>query len=137
VMNIVQPRVMASAVGIHPVAVLVSVLIGLKVAGVAGAIFALPFAAVIAAFFHHFLDRSTAGPRDVTSRAARRVEEREGRHVRVPTPPPVTVSPSTAAGAPIATDEMSSQPERPERPERRRMAAPSTDPAPGPVEPGA
>jgi predicted PurR-regulated permease PerM len=87
VMNIVQPRVMASAVGIHPVAVLVSVLVGLKIAGVAGAIFALPFAAVIAAFFHHFLDRRAGGPRDVTSRAARRVEEREGRRVRVPKPP--------------------------------------------------
>lgn len=129
VMNIVQPRVMASAVGIHPVAVLVSVLIGLKIAGVAGAIFALPFAAVIAAFFHHFIDRSTAGPRDVTSRAARRVEEREGRRVRVPTPPPVTVSPSTAAGA-TASDE-------PSRPERRHLPGPTTDPTPGPVEPGA
>ncbi|HSH21304.1 MAG TPA: AI-2E family transporter, partial [Candidatus Caenarcaniphilales bacterium] len=58
VMNIVQPRVMASAVGIHPVAVLVSVLVGLKIAGIAGAIFALPFAAVLASFFHHFLNRS-------------------------------------------------------------------------------
>src|SRR5688572_1104214 len=125
VMNIVQPRVMATAVGIHPVAVLVSVLIGLKVAGVAGAIFALPFAAVIAAFFHHFLDRSTAGPRDVTSRAARRVEEREGRRVRVPAPPPVTVSPSTAAGAPIPSDETPSRPERSERSERRRLPGPT------------
>ncbi|HUR17104.1 MAG TPA: AI-2E family transporter, partial [Candidatus Limnocylindrales bacterium] len=95
VMNIVQPRVMATAVGIHPIVVLVSVIIGLKVAGVAGAIFALPFAAVIAAFFHHFLSRNANLPRDVTTRAARRVGEREGRPVRVPKPP--ALKPDAAA----------------------------------------
>ena len=61
VMNIVQPRVMASSVGIHPVVVLVSVLIGLKLYGVVGAIFAIPVAAVISAFFFHYLNRSRAG----------------------------------------------------------------------------
>jgi predicted PurR-regulated permease PerM len=89
--NLVLPRVMAKAVGLHPVVVLVSVLIGLKIAGIAGAIFALPFAAVIAAFFQHFLSRNANLPRDVTSRAAKRVGEREGRPVRVPTPPAVRV----------------------------------------------
>jgi predicted PurR-regulated permease PerM len=100
IMNIVVPRVMAQAVGIHPIVVLISVIIGLKIAGIAGAIFALPFAAVIAAFFQHFLSRNANLPRDVTSRAARRVGEREGRPVRVPIPPtmragatPVTPTP--------------------------------------------
>jgi predicted PurR-regulated permease PerM len=88
-MNLVQPRVMASSVGIHPVVVLVSVLIGLRLQGIIGAIFAVPVAAVISAFFFHYLKRSQGGPRDVTSRAARRVEEREGRPIRVPSPPPV------------------------------------------------
>ncbi len=88
-MNFVQPRVMASSVGIHPVVVLVSVLIGLRLQGVVGAIFAIPVAAVISAFFFHYLNRSQGGPRDVTSRAAKRVEAREGRPVRVPAPPPV------------------------------------------------
>ena len=98
-MNFIQPRVMSSAVGIHPVVVLLSVLIGLRLQGVIGAIFAIPVAAVISAFFFHYLNRSQGGPRDVTSRAARRVEEREGRPVRVPTPPPVA-----APGAvPLAT----------------------------------
>lgn len=89
VMNIVQPRVMASAVGIHPVVVLASVLIGLKLYGVTGAIFAVPVAAVISAFFFFYLNRSVGGPRDVTSRAVRRVEQREGRKVRVPAAPSV------------------------------------------------
>jgi hypothetical protein len=98
-MNIIQPRVMASSVGIHPVVVLVSVLIGLRLYGVVGAIFAIPVAAVISAFFFHYLNRSYGEPRDVTSRAARRVEERQGRPVRVPAPPIV----STSGPAPLAT----------------------------------
>jgi hypothetical protein len=88
-MNLVQPRVMASSVGIHPVVVLVSVLIGLRLQGVIGAIFAIPVAAVISAFFFHYLNRSKGGARDVASRAAKRLEEREGRPVRVPSPPVV------------------------------------------------
>jgi predicted PurR-regulated permease PerM len=96
-MNLVQPRVMASSVGIHPVVVLVSVLIGLRLWGIVGAIFAIPVAAVISAFFFHYLKRSQGGPRDVTSRAAKRVEEREGRPVRVPSPPSVGVPGSATA----------------------------------------
>ena len=95
--NLVLPRVMAQSVGIHPVAVLISVLVGLKIAGIAGAIFALPVAAVLAAFFHHFLNRTSAEPRDVTFRAARRVEQRSGRRVRVPQPPPVALGDAAPA----------------------------------------
>jgi predicted PurR-regulated permease PerM len=98
-MNLVQPRVMASSVGIHPVVVLVSVLIGMRVQGVVGAIFAVPVAAVISAFFFHYLNRTRGGPRDVASRAARRLEEREGRPVRVPTPPVVGAPVGLAAAA--------------------------------------
>jgi hypothetical protein len=83
-------------VGIHPILVLVAVLIGGKIAGIAGAIFAVPFAAIIASFFQHFMARNASEPRDVTSRAAKRVGEREGRRVRVPTAPPISAaSPST------------------------------------------
>ena len=94
-MNFVQPRVMASSVGIHPVVVLVSVLIGLRLQGVVGAIFAVPVAAIISAFFFHYLNRSQGGPRDVTSRAARLVEQRQGHPVRVPGPPVVGPSPAS------------------------------------------
>lgn len=111
--NLVLPRVMASAVGLHPVVVLVSVLVGLKVAGIAGAVFALPFAAVIAAFFQQFLARNANVPRDVTTRAARRVGEREGRAVRVPQPPSVAVSGSGVAAEPLPdTDEAAASPRR-------------------------
>jgi predicted PurR-regulated permease PerM len=123
--NYVVPKVMSSAVGIHPVAVLIAILFGLKLAGVAGAMFAIPFAAVIAAFFHHFLERSSGGPKDVASRAARRLEEREGRRVRVPTAPPVPVAGAVAEAA--SDDEPAAKRNRPR---------PPTDTAPEPMEPG-
>jgi predicted PurR-regulated permease PerM len=85
-MNILQPRIMQGAVGIHPIVVLGSVLVGSKVAGVAGAIFGIPIAAVLSAFFFHFLNLSST-ERNVASRAARRLERRGGRPVRVPREP--------------------------------------------------
>ena len=86
VMNVLQPRLMQEAVGIHPIVVLGSVLIGSKIAGVTGAIFGIPIAAVISAFFFHFLVLSReASP--VATRAAKRIELREGRPVRVPREP--------------------------------------------------
>jgi predicted PurR-regulated permease PerM len=86
VMNVLQPRVMQHSVGIHPIVVLGSVLVGAKVAGVIGAIFGIPIAAVISAFFLEYIARvNETGP--VAERAARRLEEREGRPVRVPREP--------------------------------------------------
>ena len=81
VMNVVQPRLMEQAVGIHPIVVLGSVLIGAKIAGISGAIFGIPIAAVISAFFFHYLGRTRDGG-PVAARAARRVADREGRRVQ-------------------------------------------------------
>jgi predicted PurR-regulated permease PerM len=92
VMNVLQPRLMQEAVGIHPIVVLGSVLIGSKVAGVTGAIFGIPIAAVLSAFFFHFLILNRE-PSPVATRAARRVEEREGRPIRVPLEPVPGVDP--------------------------------------------
>jgi predicted PurR-regulated permease PerM len=86
VMNVLQPRIMQGAVGIHPIVVLGSVLIGSRIAGIPGAIFGIPVAAVASAFFFHFLHRSSAD-RSVTGRAAKRLSAREGRPVRVPREP--------------------------------------------------
>jgi predicted PurR-regulated permease PerM len=86
VMNALQPRIMQGAVGIHPIVVLGSVLVGSKIAGIPGAIFGIPIAAVVSSFFFHFLHRS-AGDRTVAGRAAKRVSEREGRPVVVPREP--------------------------------------------------
>jgi len=94
VMNLVQPRVMADAVGIPPIVVFASVLIGSKVAGVPGAIFGLPIAAVISAVFMFSLRRSLPDQGSVAVRAARRLAAREGRHVRVPREPDPTADAS-------------------------------------------
>jgi predicted PurR-regulated permease PerM len=92
VMNGLQPRLMQQAVGIHPIVVLGSVLIGSKMAGVTGAIFGIPIAAVISAFFFHFLALSR-DTEPVKARAAKRVEGREGRPVRVPREPAPGIDP--------------------------------------------
>jgi predicted PurR-regulated permease PerM len=86
VMNVLQPRIMQGAVGIHPIVVLASVLIGSRVAGVAGAIFGIPIAAVLSSIFFNVLKR-TSSERSVTDRAAKVVSEREGRPVRPPREP--------------------------------------------------
>ena len=86
IMNVMQPRIMQGAVGIHPIVVLGSVLIGSRIAGIPGAIFGIPIAAVASAFFFHYLHRSS-GDRTVADRAARLLSEREGRPVRVPREP--------------------------------------------------
>ncbi len=83
-MNIIQPRLMAGAVGLHPVVVLGSVMIGSRIAGIPGAIFGIPVTAVIASFFFYYLGRRRIDGGPVALRAARRVEEREGRPIRVP-----------------------------------------------------
>jgi predicted PurR-regulated permease PerM len=85
-MNVLQPRLMADAVGIHPIVVLGSVVVGIKIAGIPGAIFGIPIAAVLSAFFFHWFGRSREGG-TVADRAARRVSRREGREVRRPIEP--------------------------------------------------
>jgi predicted PurR-regulated permease PerM len=86
VMNVMQPRIMQGAVGIHPIVVLGSVIIGGRIAGIPGAIFGIPIAAVVSAFVMEYLHRSTAD-RTIAGRAARRLEERDGRPVRIPREP--------------------------------------------------
>ena len=91
VMNVLQPRLMAGAVGLHPIVVLGSVLVGGKIAGVAGAIFGIPIAAIVTAFFWHYLEEQTG--ETIAQRAARRVERREGRPVRIPSEPRPGIDP--------------------------------------------
>jgi predicted PurR-regulated permease PerM len=86
VMNWLQPRIMSTSLRIHPIVVLGSVLVGLKIAGIPGAIFGIPIAAVISALFLHILNRQRgSGP--IAERAAARVAQRDGRLIRRPREP--------------------------------------------------
>ena len=86
VMNALQPRIMANSLRIHPIVVLGSVLVGLKIAGIPGAVFGIPIAAVISALFLHALNRRKgSGP--VAERAAARAAMRQGRSIRQPREP--------------------------------------------------
>ena len=86
VMNLLQPRIMATSLRIHPIVVLGSVLVGLKIAGIPGAIFGIPIAAVISALFLHVLNRGR-GTGPVAERAAARAAMRQGRTIRQPREP--------------------------------------------------
>jgi len=97
VMNALQPRLMAQALRIHPIIVLGSVLVGGKIAGISGAIFGIPIAAVLSAFFLHSIGRTVDGG-PVAARAAERLGRREGRYVRVPR------EPDPATDADVETD---------------------------------
>lgn len=85
-MNVLSPRLMSGAVGVHPIVVLASVVIGGKIAGIAGAIFGIPIAAVLSVFFFHWFGRSRESG-TVTDRATKRLAQREGRDVRRPREP--------------------------------------------------
>lgn len=86
VMNWLQPRIMSTSLRIHPIVVLGSVFVGLKIAGIPGAIFGIPIAAVFSALFLHSLSRRRgSGP--VAERAAARVGQRQGRAIRQPREP--------------------------------------------------
>jgi predicted PurR-regulated permease PerM len=99
-LNALQPRIMGDALRIHPIVVLASVFIGLKLAGIGGAIFGIPIAAVLSALFLHLVARpDEEGP--VAARAARRVGQREGRAVRRPREPDPRVDRDVEADADI------------------------------------
>jgi len=86
VMNVLQPRIMADSLRIHPIVVLGSVLVGIKIAGIPGAVFGIPVAAVISALFLHAMS-GRRGTTPVAERAAARVGRREGRPIRLPREP--------------------------------------------------
>lgn len=61
VFNIIAPKLLGKALNLHPVVVLISFFVGFKVAGIIGAIFAIPVLGVLAVILHqlshHFLNR--------------------------------------------------------------------------------
>lgn len=50
VVNVIMPRIMGDALGLHPLVIIVSLLIGVKFGGFWGAFFAMPLAGIVSAF---------------------------------------------------------------------------------------
>jgi predicted PurR-regulated permease PerM len=55
--NVLQPRLMKNHAGIHPILVLVALLVGAQVAGLWGALFAIPIVAAIGLLVRYVIDR--------------------------------------------------------------------------------
>ena len=123
-MNVIQPRLMAEAVGLHPVVVLGSVMIGSKMAGIPGAIFGIPVAAVIASFFFFYLGHMRVDTQSVAVRAAHRVEEREGRPIRVPRLPQAGLDEEVEQGPAADPQPMARKQARAEKPDAPEPDAP-------------
>lgn len=75
--NVIAPKVMSEAVGIHPLLVFAAILVGSKVAGIAGAIFGVPVVAVLAAMagFLYQQFRPEADPGEPAEQAEETVAE--------------------------------------------------------------
>jgi predicted PurR-regulated permease PerM len=56
IMNLVVPRLMKKTSGVHPIVTLLSVMVGAQVAGIWGALFGLPVAAVISILANYFIN---------------------------------------------------------------------------------
>jgi predicted PurR-regulated permease PerM len=111
VVNVVAPRVMSSAIGLHPLLVFVGILAGAKLAGVWGAVFGVPAVAVIAAmavFYHQLIQKRRI--RGASSLAPALAEEDAGSApTHVPnaapagSPPLATPAANVPASAPVNT----------------------------------
>jgi len=65
--NIIGPRIMAHGVGLHPLVVIVVVLIGIEMAGIWGALFAVPAAAVAVAIGRRLYQLNQERPRRIAA----------------------------------------------------------------------
>ena len=65
--NIIGPRIMAHGVGLHPLVVIVVVLIGIEVAGIWGALFAVPTAAILVAIGRRLYQLNQERPRRIAA----------------------------------------------------------------------
>jgi predicted PurR-regulated permease PerM len=93
VYNVLSPKVLGESIGLHPLLVLFALLIGLKQAGLIGAIFGVPVVGVLYAMFIYVV-------RKRQERASREVEV-ETAEVVSPMPPPNDASAKRPRSGPI------------------------------------
>ncbi|ADU50335.1 protein of unknown function UPF0118 [Thermaerobacter marianensis DSM 12885] len=133
--NVLVPRITGQAVGLHPLATLLALLAGYEIAGILGAILAVPVVAFVQALLREFnppdpddpADR--AGSRRRGTRARRQHRRQGGPPASTPPAPPAgTGTPGTRPGnAPPAEPEGAAGPEE----TGRAPGGPSPGPGPG------
>lgn len=100
IVYVVAPRVMSSAIGLHPLLVFVGILAGAKLAGVWGAVFGVPAVAVISAmavFYHRMIEeRRTRGASSLAPTV-------DGEPAVVSPPPGTEPAAPAAAPSPLVT----------------------------------
>jgi predicted PurR-regulated permease PerM len=93
ILNVVSPKVMGESLGMHPMLVFLALLVGIKEAGLAGAIFGVPVVGVVYAMFTYVIRRrreaAVGTAEDGTARPPAR-------------PPPAAVEPLRRLAAAIA-----------------------------------
>ena len=75
VLNVISPRIMSSAIGIHPIFVFLALLLGSRIAGFWGVFLAVPVAGIVNTFFRYGYE--VAKGRRARTEAATLIEERE------------------------------------------------------------
>jgi predicted PurR-regulated permease PerM len=55
--NVIQPRLMRESAGLHPILVLLALLVGAQIAGLWGALFGIPFVAVLNLLVQYLVNR--------------------------------------------------------------------------------
>ena len=62
--NVVAPKYIGNVIGMHPVVIFIAIMIGARLDGILGIIFALPVACVINVFMHHMPLKATRVAQD-------------------------------------------------------------------------
>ena len=91
VLNVIGPRIMSNAIGIHPIFVFLALLLGSRIAGFWGVFLAVPVAGIVNTFVRYAYE--VARGRRVRTQASTLIEEREA------------AAAAAAAGARDATEE--------------------------------
>ena len=68
--NLLVPRISGHAVGLHPLAAMLALIVGLEVGGIVGALFAVPLAGILWVFGSTALRRPTAPPESPAGKTA-------------------------------------------------------------------
>jgi predicted PurR-regulated permease PerM len=104
--DVVGPRIMGRAVGIHPATGLIALMVGTELFGVWGALFAAPLAGLVQAILTAvWMELRGGAPEDVLQAVTAQAENEVAHGAGVPVPPPASRADSPPPSAPPAARE--------------------------------